>query len=205
MIVFTDLTQLQLDALKEISSIASGNAATSLSSMLGKRIDITAPTIIVEALEKVPEILGGAEEVVTVIHLMLKGRVSGSILFILSPSESLGLINILTNQKKEKIEDLDEIGLSALKELGNIITGYYTTALSHFLKTRIDYSVPGFAYDMLGAILEEILARMSLESQYAVITESNFLVIGDIHKGHLVFIMPPKTMLSIIDALGDLE
>jgi chemotaxis protein CheC len=203
--VFTDLTQMQLDALKEISSIASGNAATSLSSMLGKRIDITAPAITVEALERVPEVLGGAEETVTAIHLMLKGRLSGSILFILSPPESLGLVNFLTDQKREKIEKLDEIGLSALKELGNIITGYYTTALSNILKTRIDYSIPGFACDMLGAILEEILARMSLESPYAVITESNFLMGGDIHKGHLVFIMPPKTMFEIIDAVGDLE
>jgi chemotaxis protein CheC len=196
---------MQLDALKEISSIASGNAATSLSSMLGKRIDITAPAITVEALERVPEVLGGAEETVTAIHLMLKGRLSGSILFILSPPESLGLVNFLTDQKREKIEKLDEIGLSALKELGNIITGYYTTALSNILKTRIDYSIPGFACDMLGAILEEILARMSLESPYAVITESNFLMGGDIHKGHLVFIMPPKTMFEIIDAVGDLE
>ncbi len=203
--MLTDLTQLQLDALKEISSIASGNAATSLSSILGKRIDITAPDITVEALENVPEILGGAEKAVMAIYLIVKGRLSGSILFILSPSESLDLINILTNQKKEKIEDLDEISLSAIKELGNIVTGHYTTALSHILKTRIDYSVPGFANDMLGAILEEILARMSLESQYAVITESNFFVSGDIHKGHLFFIMPPKTLLAIIDALGDLE
>jgi chemotaxis protein CheC len=196
---------MQLDAMKEISSIASGNAATSLSSMLGKRIDITAPSITVEALGKVSEILGGAEEVVTAIHLMLKGRLSGSILFILSPSESLGLVNSLTDQKKDKIEDLDEIGLSALKELGNIITGYYTTALSHFLKTRIDYSVPGFAHDMLGAILQEILARMSLESQYAVITESNFLVREDVYRGHLVLLLPPKTLLDIIDAVGDSE
>jgi chemotaxis protein CheC len=202
MIVFTDLTQLQLDALREISSIASGNAATSLSSMLGKRIEITAPIITVESLEKVPEILGGAEKAVTVIHLMVKGQFPGSILFILSPFESLCLINILTNQKKEKIEDLDELGLSALRELGNIVTGSYTKALSHILKTRIDFSVPGFACDMLGAILEEILAPMSSEAQYAIITESNFLVSGDIYKGNLVFIMSPKTLLAIIDALG---
>ncbi len=203
--MFADLTQLQLDALREISSIASGNAATSLSSLLGRRIDITAPRVTVEALENVAEILGGVEKVLTVIHIMVRGTLSGSILFILPPSESLSLINILTNQDRKKIEDLDELELSALKELGNIVTGSYTKALSDVLKIRIEFSIPGFAYDMLGAVLEEIIARLSLEVQYAVITESNFVVSGDIHRGHLVFIMSPNALRAVIDALGNLE
>ncbi len=197
-----EFDQIRLDVLREITSIATGNAATSLSALLGRKVDVTVPNIMVESVEKVPEILGGGGRIASVVYFLFSGKISGSILLVLSSPESLRLANLLTGQKVDKMENLDEMGLSALKELGNIIIGSYMRVLADELKVRITHSVPGFAYDMLGAILDELLAQMSLKTEYAVIMESEFIVREEVRRGHLVFILEPETTKAIIRALG---
>ena len=197
-----DFDKIRLDAFREISSIATGNAATSLSAMLDRKVDITVPNIMVETLEKIPELLGGAEKIMTTVYFTVSGQVSGSILLLFSSSESLRLVNILTGQKVDQIEGLDEMGISALKELGNIVIGSYVRVLAERLKMLIGYSVPGFTYDMMGAILDESLARLSLETKDAVVVESEFIVRDKIYRGHLAFILAPKAVNDVIKALG---
>ncbi len=198
-----DFDKIRLDAFREISSIATGNAATSLSAMLDRKVDITVPNIMVEALENIPELLGGAEKIMTTVYFTVSGQVPGSILLLFSSSESLRLVNILTGQKIDQIEGLDEMGISALKELGNIVIGSYVRVLAEGLKLAIGYSVPGFTYDMMGAILDETLARLSLETKNGVIVESEFIVREKIYRGHLAFILAPKAVNDIIKALGN--
>jgi len=202
---YVEFDKIRLDAFREISSIATGNAATSLSAMLDTKVDITVPNIMVEALEKVPELLGGSEKAMTAVYFSITGQVSGSILLVFSSSESLRLVDILTGQEVDHVESIDEMGISALKELGNIVIGSYVRVLADGLKVTISYSVPGFAYDMMGAILDEPLAHLSLETEYAVIVESEFIVRDKIYRGHLIFILAPKAVNSIIKALGSWE
>jgi len=198
-----DFDKIRLDAFREISSIATGNAATSLSAMLDRKVDITVPNIMVETLEEIPELLGGAEKAMTTVYFTVSGQVPGSIFLLFFSSESLRLVNILTGQKVEQIEGLDEMGISALKELGNIVIGSYVRVLAEGLKMAIGYSVPGFTYDMMGAILDETLARLSLEQKHGVIVESEFIVRDKIYRGHLAFILAPKAVNDIIKALGN--
>ena len=200
-----ELDHIRLDAVREISSIATGKAATSLSAMLGKNVNLTVPNVLVEELENIPELLGGREKTASVVHFTISGQVSGTILLVFSASEILGLVNTLTGQKLSQIESLDEMGLSALKELGNIIIGAYMRVLAEELKLRASYSVPQFNYDMLGAILDQSLALMALETEHAVIMESEFLVREQVYRGHLIFIMTQKTVNTIIRALGILQ
>jgi chemotaxis protein CheC len=196
-----ELSQIQIDALREVSSMGAGNAATSLSVMLGKRVGISVPNITVEASRKIPEALGGDENIVSVVYFSVSGQLSGSILLMLSVSESLRLVNILTGQKVEQIEGMDEMGVSALKELGNITVGTYLRALGKVLKLRITHSIPGFASDMLGAILDGTLATLSLRAEHVVMAENEFGVEKDVYRGHLIFILEPESLHVMVNAL----
>lgn len=197
------LNQSQLDALRETSSIAAGNAATSLSVMLGKKVTISVPTIMVEASGKIPEALGGEENIVSVVYFSVSGQLSGSILLMLSISESLRLVNILTGQKVDQTERIDEMGISAIKELGNITIGTYLRALSNALKLKIIHSVPGFASDMLGALLDGTLAEVSLKAEHVVMAENTFLMEKDVYRGHLIFILEPESLFVMLKALEE--
>jgi chemotaxis protein CheC len=198
-----ELSRIRLDAFKEITSIATGSAATSLSRMLGVRVDVSIPSIAIEALEKVPDLLGGPERTVTAVCFSLTGRITGTILLILSPTEALSLASALIQRPVDCIDNLDEMAVSALKELGNIVTGSYVRVFAQGLGVKTVYSVPGFAIDMLGAILDQTLAQMSLEANCAVILESEFLVRGKVHGGHLIFVVPLATVAIIIAALAE--
>jgi len=196
-----ELSQNQVDALREISSIAAGNAATSLSVMLGKKVAISVPSIMVEASGKIPEALGGEETIVSVVYFSVSGQLLGSILLMLSVSESLRLAGILTGQKVDQTERIDDMGISAIKELGNITIGTYLRALGKILKLRITHSVPGFASDMLGALLDGTLAELSLKSEHVVMAENTFIVEEDIYRGHLIFLLEPKSLHEMLKAL----
>jgi chemotaxis protein CheC len=197
------LNQNQVDALREISSIAAGNAATSLSVMLGKEVTISVPSIMVEASGKIPEALGGEENIVSVVYFSVSGQLSGSMLLMLSVSESLRLVKILTGQKADQIERIDGMGISAIKELGNIIIGTYLRALGQALNLRITHSIPGFGYDMLGALLDGTLAELSLKSEHVVMAENTFIVEEDTYRGHLIFILESKSLQIMLKALEE--
>ena len=169
--------------------------------MLGKKVTISMPSIMVEASGKIPEALGGEENIVSVVYFSFSGQLSGSILLKLSVSESLRLASILTGQKVDQTERIDEMGISAIKELGNITIGTYLRALGQALKLRITHSVPGFASDMLGALLDGTLAELSLKSEHVVMAENTFIVEGDPYRGHLIFILDPKSLHIMLKAL----
>jgi chemotaxis protein CheC len=202
-VVEIELNQNQVDALREINSIAAGNAATSLSVMLGKRVIISVPIIMVEASGKIPEALGGEENIVSVVYFSVSGQLSGSILLMLSVSESLRLVNILTGQKVDQTERIDEMGISAIKELGNITIGTYLRALGQALNLRITHSIPGFASDMLGALLDGTLAELSLKSKHVVMAENTFIMEENSYRGHLIFILEPKSLQIMLKALEE--
>ncbi len=78
-----ELDPVKLDKLREISSMAAGNSATSLSAMLGRRVDITVPDIMVEAVANIPALLEIEENIASVVYFSVRGQVSGNIFFIL--------------------------------------------------------------------------------------------------------------------------
>ncbi|NQT33189.1 MAG: chemotaxis protein CheC [Candidatus Omnitrophica bacterium] len=197
-----EFNHIQLDALREINSIACGNAATSLSEMLKRKVDVSVPRIRIEAVEKVPEALGGAQKIVDAVYFSVSGRLAGSILLIFPHTASLNMAALLTGEEPGREENLDEFRISAVKEMGNITVGWYTRALADMLKVRVTYSIPGFACDMLGAVLDGILARLALKSEYAVISENEFKAEALAHKMDLVFIPEPEALKFMLKALG---
>jgi len=201
--VYKEFDQIRLDAFKEITSIATGNAATSLSVLLGKKVDITVPAIVVEQVTNIPALLGEREKKVFVLNFAVSGQFRGNIMLIFSPSECLGLINMLTGQGQHDVESLSEMELSAIKELGNIVTGSYIRVLAEGLGVKTSYSVPAFAYDMLGAVFDETLACLSSEAEEAVVMESEFIIENELYRGYLVFMLTPLAVKILIKALAD--
>lgn len=196
-----ELDQVRLDRLREISSISAGNSATSLSVMLGRRVDITVPDIMVESVVRVPAVLEMEENIASVIYFSVMGQVSGSIFFVLPFSESLKLVDILTGKRVGHTGDLNDAGVSALKELGNIAVGSYLSAMAKMLKMSIRFSSPEFALDMIEAVLREVLPGLCLEAEDVVIVKNGFTVERDMHGGHFVFIPEPEALKTIFQAL----
>ena len=148
-----ELNNLQMDVLREIGNIGAGNAATALAKMLNKKVDMDVPKVKVLGFMDVNDILGGAEKLVVGILLRVTGDLTGNIMFILDYEAAQILVNMLMGKSVEEVGDFDELDMSALKEIGNILSGSYLSALSSLSNLTILPSVPDIAIDMAGAIL----------------------------------------------------
>lgn len=194
-----NLTDQEMDELKEIINIGAGNASTALSQMVNKKVMINVPSAYVDKIEKIPELLGKTEEVMTVVLLKILGEIPGIMLLMFPPQSALELAGLLTQHHKKDVKVLDEIDRSALREVGNILSGASMTALSKFLDMNILQSVPEAATDMLGSVVDSILVDIGKTSETVLVFKVNFQVEGDSIQGNLFFLFDPKSTSKILE------
>ena len=193
------LNSRMIDILTEISNIGSGNAVTALANMLSKKVSMTVPRVRIMEFKDVAEILGGEEELVVGIYLELKDDVTGNIMFILDKSSALNLTDMLLNRKDH---ELDEIAISALSEVGNIISSSYVNSLSMLTGLKITVSVPSLAVDMAGAILSVPAIQFGLIADQVLFIETVFEEGENLVRGNLFLIPEMDSFEKILSKLG---
>ncbi|PKM54083.1 MAG: CheY-P-specific phosphatase CheC [Firmicutes bacterium HGW-Firmicutes-5] len=171
---FDNIDSVQLDILKEIGNIGAGNATTALSQLINRRIDMGIPVVKVLEFKDLSEVLGGAENPIVGILLGLEGEISGMIMFVLEQSAAHILINMLMGKNIDNFEDFDEMDLSALKEIGNIISGAYLSSLSSLTNLKILATIPYMAIDMAGAILSVPAIEFGKVGDKALLIQTDF-------------------------------
>ncbi len=161
-----------LDVLKEIGNIGAGNAATALAKMINKKVDMNVPKVNVLDFAEVPELLGGAENQVCGIFFKIEGDINGSIMFVLNLEDALALVNLLMPREETT---MDEFTFSALKEIGNILSGSYISSLSGLTNLNVKISIPSIAVDMAGAVLSVPAIEFGQVSDKILIIENEFI------------------------------
>lgn len=199
---YKPLSAIQLDALSEIGNIGAGHAATVLSQLLRERISITVPRINIVPLAGASEMVGGPETVVVGIYLRVFGDAPSSILFIFPRQAAMQLVDILVGRKPGSTNLLREYEQSALKEIGNILTGAFLYALSNFTGLAMLPSVPAYAMDMAGAILGTVLLEMGTVSDYALVIETSFITKDQDSRGHFFLLPDLGTLDVLLNAIG---
>lgn len=200
-----ELSNLQLDVLKEIGNIGAGNAATALAKMLNRKIDMEVPRAKILEFKEVSETLGGAELPVVGILLKVNGDMTGNIMFILQQKAATMLVNMLMGRPVDVIEDFSELDISALKEIGNILAGSYLSALSTLTNLKIFPSVPDLAIDMAGAILSVPAIQFGKVGDTVLYIETEFSDGDDKVVGDFFLVPDLDTYDVLLKALGVIE
>ncbi len=141
------------DVLKEIGNIGAGNATTALAQMLNTKVDMKVPKVALLEFSQVGEAIGGEEQIMIGIYQVVEGDISGSIMFLLEERSARILVSKLMGAYEAHSDTFTEMEISALKEIGNIITGSYLSSLSMLTNLKIISSIPDICIDMAGAIL----------------------------------------------------
>lgn len=199
---FMQLSDLQMDALKEIGNIGAGNAATSLSMMINRRIEMSVPQLKILPFPEVAEVIGGAEKLVVGVYLQLHGEAPGGMLFVLPLSSALTLADMLMGLSIGSTQKLGEMEHSALKEVGNILVATYLNSLTMFTGLDIYPSVPSLATDMAGAILSAVIYTLGVIGDHALVIETEFSEDNQQVVGHLFFLPEPGSLNTILERLG---
>lgn len=199
---FDNLDSMHLDILRELGNIGAGNATTALSQLINRRIDMGIPVVSVLEFKELAEVLGGAENPIVGILLGVEGDINGMMMFILEQSAAHNLVNMLMGQSIDRFEDFTEMDLSALKEIGNIITGAYLSSLSSLTNLKIIATVPYMAIDMAGAILSVPAIEFGKVGDKALLIQTNFGGEGEEVFGYFILIPDMPSYTTILQSLG---
>lgn len=201
------ISTIHLDILKEIGNIGAGHAATALSTLLNKKIDMNVPSVRVISFNEMMELAGGPDNVVACVFLRIEGEAPGSMFFNLSLEQANRFIHQMTGQVDFSFESASsEFAASALQELGNILAGSYLSSLSDFTKLHLYPSVPALSVEMAGAVLSAGLFELSKVGDYAIVIDTE-LKEGELEdmnsiNGHFFLLPDPVSFEIIFHALG---
>lgn len=189
------------DALMEVLHIGTGQAANALSQMLSQKVIINVPNIQLVPLEQVSARLGGHDRHVVGLYFRIDGDLGGRILIIFQKDYGHKMASILMGEKiEEKI--LSDMNQASMMEMGNIIANSYLNGLAGLLDMKLMPSVPFYAEDMLGAVIDCLLIEIAQVADHALLINTELLVENENIKGSFLVFPDKKFLGEIYKKLG---
>ena len=202
---YEELNGLELDTIREIGSIGTGNAANALSSMLGCKVTIEVPEVKIMGYNEAIDWIGGPETVTAGVLARLEGEINGIILSI----QHMEFINlVLQHMIGNGVEDyqyLTELEISALLEVGNIMISAFANAMAGLTDMKIRLTVPAFAVDMQGAIIAVPMAEFGGQSDYIMTIGADFICHGQKVPCRLLLSPDIRSLNFLLKKLGVLD
>ena len=199
---YEDMNLQELDVMKEISSIGTSHAATSLSKLLQKEIRISIPEVSILGYEETVERMGQIEELVAATLVQMSNEVNGLMLFVFKQDMMTAVLEKLIGQHYESFEEIDELAYSALEEVGNIIICSYVNAFTQLVGVEIDLSVPSSTVNMLGGILTVPIAEYGYETDKLMYINAEFIMDGVRLSDGLLMLPDIQSLNCILEKLG---
>lgn len=199
----------EMDILREVGSIAAGHGSVALSEVLGRKINLRIPSVELVPCDKAPERMEKGKLEIAVIFRLLVG-LKGQAIFMLDEKNAFKLIGLSYKgeNKDDKMAVLTEVGMSALKEIGNIVTGAYLNAVGLMLKKVILTFPPALISGTIEEVLGMILAS-SGSGDNILLIEALFDADKEDIKGSFYLVLSQDSASDIHDAcmkmLKDLE
>lgn len=168
-----------LDMIKEVVNIGTGNAATSLSNLIKQKIKISVPTVEIQEFKDISSQIGGPDNIVIAILIKISGDISGLMLYIMSEESACALSNKLLKRNRKKISEFSDLEYSMVKEIGNILMSSYLTALSKIMGYKISQSLPYLSVDMAQSILSIPAIELGKFADKSLFIESKFMEVSE--------------------------
>lgn len=199
------LEDSQFDVLKEIGNIGAGNATTALATMLNIKVDMSVPNVALLPFDNISSFIGSEEQTVVGILLEIQGDIDGMMMFLFDMKSAHHLVNSLmmrdVYQDENGMADFSEMEMSALNEIGNIVSGSYLSALSGLTGMKMVSSVPALSIDMLGALLSVPAIEFGKYGDKLLMIQSEFGE-DDFVTGYFLLIPELESYDKILTSLG---
>ena len=189
------LTPLEKDAIGEIGNISLGSSATTLSTLLNMKVEITTPEVSI--VKKT-----GMREEFPYEHVSLqvdyKDGFNGENIFLMKAQDAAIISDImLGGDGLNPTEELSEIELSAVQEAMNQMMGASATSMSTVFSKRVDISPPIVEYKDIDK-LEEVVGKV--EGDVFVRVSFN-LKVGDLIDSDMMQLIPLSFAKTLVNQL----
>ena len=147
-----------LNLLQGIAAQGFQNAAKGFADMLGQSLTVTEPVIRTISILEIPKMLGGIENEGVGIYLRAEGDIAGQIMLILPYTKALEMVDLLMSEPYGTTQQLGPLERSALAEVGNLTGTFFMNTMATQTGLSIRPTPPAVMVDMMGAILDIIIA-----------------------------------------------
>ncbi|MDI9493604.1 MAG: chemotaxis protein CheC [Bacillota bacterium] len=201
---YEELNEVHIDVLREIGNIGAGNAATALASILDERVEMSLPVVRITDFDTAINALGGAEAMTMGVLVNFYGEANGMIMFLMKMEDAQKILSILLQgfNAEEKTEEMTELKLSAIKEIGNILGSSYINAIATLTGLQINLSVPYIAIDMAGAIMSVPIIEFGSVGDKIMFIEEVFSGRENDLRSNVIMFAQIETLKLIMERLG---
>lgn len=203
---YDELNDIQIDVLREIGNIGAGNAATALATILDEKVEMSLPVVKIVDFNSAVRILGNAEDLVVGVLVNFSGEAHGMIMFLLSMADAKEITSLLVRDEYDTEENdgmtLSSLKLSAIKEIGNILSSSYIDSIATLTGLKISISVPHIAIDMAGAIMSVPIIEFGALGDKVMYIEENFNGKTNSLRSHIIMFAEIETLKVIMERLG---
>lgn len=199
---YEDMNTLELDMIREVGSIGTGNAASALSALLATHVGMSLPRVLILDYNEAMEKIGDPEKVVVGVISQMSGDISGSMLFLFGMDYINAILKGLLDRCVGSYDELGELELSALNEVGNIMISTYVNAMSSLAEMKIELSVPAVGIDMLGGLLCVPMAQLGYETDKLLMIDGEFCIDGKEYESNMLMMPDIPSLNRLMKKLG---
>ena len=168
--------QKMVNYLGKIATEGIHNAAKGFSGMLGQDLGVIDPEIKIIPLLDIAKVVGGPEDEVVGIYLRGTGQVETQFMLIIPYMRAMELVDLLMDQPAGTTTNLGSMERSALAEVGNLTATFFMNSVAATTGITLYPTPPAVMVDMVGAILDIIIATTGGLSDFVLMLNSKFVL-----------------------------
>ena len=188
--------------LANMANVGIHNAARGMSAMVGEDLSVTAPVVTTVPFYEIPTLLGGRRIIKKRIYLRVEGSIPGQIMMVIPYPKALELADLIMGEAPGTTQELGAMERSALAELGNLTGSFFLNAIADTAGLAARPSPPAVIVDMVGAIMDIILATADVLSEEVLMIQAKFLRNGRETQADFWLIPDHRTVENIAKQLG---
>lgn len=197
-----DISDDKLKLLLDIMTDAGvRNAARGISSMVGENLSVSDPQVQMVPLSEIPQLIGGPENEAVGIYLQAESKLAGQIMMVIPYEKALELVDLMMGVPNGSTKTLGSMERSALAELGNITASFFLNAVAEATGIEARPSPPAVMVDMIGAILNILLATWDGVSENVLMIQTTFIR-GNRDAEANFWVIPNRNTLEVVAKKG---
>lgn len=191
-----DLSSEEIDSIGEIGNISMGTAATTLFTLLNKKVQITTPKVSVTTMK---EIAASFDFPSVLVKVTYKTGVIGDNFLVLNVEDVMVITDLMMGGDGTNVSgEVTDMHLSAISEAMNQMIGSSSTSLSEMLGFTIDITPPE-AY--LETLSDTDFERFGIVQDMKVVKISFDMIIGDLVNSQIMQILPYDLAKDVVSKM----
>ena len=156
-----ELSPEELSILSRLISKATLNAISGMAKMIGRDVEVRAVNLRQLTAETLPDFLKDPDSMLIGVDLEIGGDADGNMVLIYPPEVAFGLVDLLLSNPLGQTKALEEMGQSALGEMGNVAGGFFLNSLADDTGMRLLPSPPTVLSEKASILLDNAIKPLA--------------------------------------------